>query len=81
MKNEFNEWLKERIKLLLDQHKIHKDKMADYLNMKKKSFYAYLDGRAQPSLTTTQKFCQILGITMDEFMKGSPVPKPDVQTN
>jgi len=46
--------------------------MADRLNIKRKTFYAYLEARAEPSVLTLKKFCLITGISVDDFLSDIP---------
>lgn len=72
MKNAFREWSKERLKHYRKIHGLKKEQLADLVKKNTKTYSAYEEGRAEPSLLTLKKLCSIFQVSMDEFMNGCP---------
>jgi transcriptional regulator with XRE-family HTH domain len=76
MKTAIRIWFKDKLKGEMKKLGVDRREMADRLKLKRKTFYAYLEARAEPSVLTLKKFCLIAGITVDEFI--SDIPDEDV---
>jgi transcriptional regulator with XRE-family HTH domain len=72
MKTETRVWFKDKMKALMEKSGIHRTEMPAKLNLKPKTFYSYLEARAEPSALTLKKFCLIVGISVDEFLSDIP---------
>jgi hypothetical protein len=72
MKTERRIWFKDKLKEQMQKIGVHRSQMADDLKLKRKTFYAYLEARAEPSVLTLKKFCLITGISVDEFLSDIP---------
>jgi len=72
MKTEQRKWFKDKMKTLMQKASIHRTEMPAKLNLKPKTFYSYLEARAEPSALTIKKFCLIVGISVDEFLSDIP---------
>jgi transcriptional regulator with XRE-family HTH domain len=72
MKTQRKTWFKDKLKGEMQKIGIHRREMADRLKLKRKTFYAYLEARSEPSPLTLKKFCLIVGISVDEFLADIP---------
>jgi transcriptional regulator with XRE-family HTH domain len=72
MKTSRRTWFKDKLKVEMKKIGIDRREMADRLKLKRKTFYAYLEARAEPSILTLKKFCLIAGISVDEFLADIP---------
>lgn len=75
MKNEnISSWVGGRLKDLMAAKDIKIKEMSAEIRVKFKTFSSYYEGRAEPSLPVLKRICKRLGVTVDQFLEGSPDP-------
>lgn len=73
MKNEnISKWTGQRIRSFMHEKDIRPKELAAKTSIHVKTIYAYRLGRIEPPLAITKKICKAFGITIDEFLEGSP---------
>jgi transcriptional regulator with XRE-family HTH domain len=64
--------MSKKLRKLREKKGMTADQMADRLSLKKSTYWAYEQGRAEPSIYNLQRICIIHQITIDEFIRDSP---------
>lgn len=72
MKTAYREWIAKRLKDLRIKSDLQQSDLAQRLRMNPSAYRAYEDARAEPSIFTLKRLCEIFGITLDAFMNNSP---------
>lgn len=78
MKNEYREWIRERMRHFREKKKKSQLQIAELLHIKEGTYRSYEDGRAMPSIIILEKFCIICRITVDKFLQNSPEKDTEV---
>ena len=72
MKNQYRKWIGDRLKDLRKIANIDQEVFATMVGKNRPAYAAYEEGRAEPSILTLKKICDIHNITVDKFLEGCP---------
>lgn len=72
MRTKEREWIASRLRKLRNNNGMDQVEIADYLGMKQQTYSAYEEARAQPTVFTIMRICELYQISIDDFMKNAP---------
>lgn len=72
MKNKYRLWIGSKLIKERLARRLYQQQLADKIAIKRATYAAYEEGRAEPSIFTLEKICQVFKITIDQFMSDSP---------
>lgn len=73
MKTTYRKWIAGKLQLLRANNT--RFQIALQLQINESTYRAYEDGRSEPSIMVIQKICGIYNLTVDQFLKDSPLSK------
>lgn len=70
MKNTYRKWIGERLRYF--RGSMSQAVLAEKIGKKRAAYDAYEQGRAEPSIFTLKKICDLFNITIDKFLEDCP---------
>lgn len=73
MKNKYRMWIAEKLVSGRLSMRMSQKQLAEIIELKLRTYQAYEESRAEPSIFTLEKICTALKTTLNEFMADSPL--------
>ncbi len=73
MKTIYRKWIGDRLRHYRAKHKLSQLQLAHDVGLLESTWRAYEEGRAEPSIYTLHKACNVFRVKLDTFLKGSPI--------